>query len=208
MDSTLSLERPGSTPNNDPAISRHVVCLPAADSEFRSAVGAAIATLSDSAGVRELEELLRACYPDARVAIRDGLAGFGADVLWYAVRDGQPMRSQRRILIIDDDPAIADIIAESLELRFEVRSARDGSEALELLAGWTPNLILLDLSMPSMGGEEFAERYRRLPPPKAPLVVVSGAVDAAGRAEQMDARSVVTKPFDLEALAQLVDRYA
>ncbi len=209
VDLTLKPERSVSARNRGVASSRNVMCLPAEDHEFRSTVGAALATLDEFLETRELEAILRGSYPNAKVVARDGLAEFGAEASWYAFRDGRPIRAQRRILIIDDDPAIADVIAESLDgVRFEVRSARDGLQALELLAGFTPDLILLDLAMPSMDGEEFAEQYRRLPPPKAPLIILSGAHDAAGRAEQMDARSVLTKPFDLEALTRLVDRYA
>jgi CheY-like chemotaxis protein len=59
-----------------------------------------------------------------------------------------------------------------------------------------------------MSGEEFAERYREMPPPRAPLVVVSVAQDAPVRALRIEARLVVPKPFDLGLLAHLVDTYA
>ncbi|HET7677699.1 MAG TPA: response regulator [Candidatus Limnocylindrales bacterium] len=157
-----------------------------------------------------VEAALRAAYPDARLIKRDPLAGFDAEGGWYALRGGVRTRDAvRRILVVDDDPATADVISAALEGRpFEVRCAPDGQAALALIAEWPPSLVLLDLTMPRMSGDEFGDRYRELPAPRAPLVVVSVARDAPMRALRIEARSVVPKPFDLEQLVHLVDRYA
>lgn len=189
-----------------------VLCVPAADADFVAAVHEAVAAIDPAisdpgSGV---EQLLRTRFPHASLVARDLIAGYGSEVIWYALRDGRrPGDAPRRILIIDDDAELAGVIGDQLEeSQFEVRFATDGAAALALLATWTPSLILLDLLMPLMSGDDFAERYSRLPPPHAPLVVVSGAGDAASRAERMEARSVVSKPFDLDVLTRLVDRYA
>ena len=86
--------------------------------------------------------------------------------------------------------------------------ADNGEAALELIQLWPPDLILVDLEMPFMTGEEFAERYRATASPQAPLVVISGAREAMARGAEMGARSVIGKPFDLDLLVNLVDRYA
>ena len=212
MGSTVTRSRVASALLDGPGRRFDVRCVPAADADFVAAVHEAVAAvdpaISDPAPGVEL--LLRARFPRASVVARDLIAGYSPDVTWYALREGRrPGDAPRRILIVDDDSELAGVIADELEEgQFEVRFATDGAAALALLATWTPSLILLDLMMPLMSGDDFAERYSRLPPPHAPLVVVSGAGDAASRAERMHARSVVSKPFDLEALTRLVDRYA
>ena len=190
----------------------NVHAFPSTDHDFRTFVAATLAALGreqdwDPAAV---EQLLRASYPDAALVPADALAALGPDRVYYAFRDctngaGRP----RRVLVVDDDPAAGDIVTSALEReRFEVRSAANGWEAFAVIAAWPPDVILLDLAMQGMSGEEFAEQYRAVQPPRAPIVVVSVAHDAPSRALRMEARSVVPKPFDLDLLARLVDRYA
>jgi CheY-like chemotaxis protein len=190
----------------------NVLCVPAGDADFAASVDAAIGAVrpDQTDPAPAIEQRLRRTYPEASLVARDPLAGFDGDAAWYAIRDGRPRRvSLRRILVVDDDPTTADVIGAVLEpSRFEVRSATDGADALAVIAEWPPNLVLLDLTMPRMGGEEFAQRYREMPPPRAPLVVVSVAHDAPVRALRIEARLVVPKPFDLGLLAHLVDTYA
>jgi CheY-like chemotaxis protein len=190
----------------------NVVCVPAGDADFAASVDAAIGAVhaDQSNPAPTVEQRLRRTYPEASLVARDPMAGFDGEGVWYAMRDGRPRQvSLRRILVVDDDPTTADVIGAALEpSRFEVRSATDGADALALIADWPPNLVLLDLTMPRMGGEEFAQRYREMPPPRAPLVVVSVAHDAPVRALRIEARLVVPKPFDLGLLAHLVDTYA
>lgn len=192
-----------------------LLCLPTADSGFALAVRTALATAyaSGTDWTTAVELALRLEYPRAALVPRHPLANLGDIEAWYALRDGRltPRDPQvpRRILVVEDDADLVDLIAEALaDADFAVRSAPDGVAALALLPTWAPSLILLDLSMPLMSGEEFAEQYRALPGPHAPLVVVSGARDATERAERIAARSVVGKPFDIDALRLLVDRYA
>lgn len=189
-----------------------VLCIPRLDAAFAAAVPEATAALSadEADPTTAVEQILRTRYPQVSFIVRDSIAGFSTRPTSYAFRDGRRVQDDpRRILIIDDDPDLLDIIAEALEAgRFDIRSAGDGASALALIPTWALNLILLDLSMPLMSGDDFAARYRRLPPPRAPIIVVSGADDAALRAERMVARSVVGKPFDLASLTRMVDRYA
>ena len=113
------------------------------------------------------------------------------------------------VLVVDDDPDLLLMLTTALELDGRhVIAAANGRDALAVIAAWPPDVILLDLAMQGMGGEEFAEQYRAVQPPRAPIVVVSVAHDAPSRALRMEARSVVPKPFDLDLLARLVDRYA
>jgi len=70
-----------------------------------------------------------------------------------------------------------------------------------------PDVILLDMKMPVMDGWEFARVYRAAPGQHAPIVVVTAAADAAGRAAEVAADGHLPKPFDLDDLFRVVDEY-
>lgn len=70
-----------------------------------------------------------------------------------------------------------------------------------------PAVILLDMQMPVMNGWEFAAAYHQRPGPHVPLVVMTAALDATGRAVEIGAADVLGKPFGLRALLDCVGRY-
>ena len=119
------------------------------------------------------------------------------------------------VLIVEDDSDTRDMLASLLALEgFYAVGAEDGLEALHLLrsvrhrAPQTPCLVLLDLKMPRLGGNEF--RRAQLGDPtvaSVPVAVMSGAVDVAERARDLGAVAVVTKPIDVDLLLNVVKRY-
>jgi two-component system chemotaxis response regulator CheY len=112
------------------------------------------------------------------------------------------------VLVVDDDEAILDVVQMVLsEAGYEVLTAADGAEALAAADRRPPRVILLDMRMPVMDGWQFARAYRQAPGPHAPIVVVTAAVDAARRAAEVDAEDVLPKPFRVEELLAVVDRY-
>jgi two-component system OmpR family response regulator len=67
------------------------------------------------------------------------------------------------VLIVEDDPGIREVYQLKLEIEgLLVRGAENGKEALQLLRGFSPDVILLDMLMPLMGGMEFLERFKSL----------------------------------------------
>ncbi len=116
------------------------------------------------------------------------------------------------VLIVEDDPDMREMLATLLSTEgFHTVSAEDGLEALHLLrtvrhrAPETPCLVLLDLKMPRLGGKEF--RRAQLEDPvvaNVPIAVMSGATDAAERAQDLGAVATVTKPIDFDALLRIV----
>lgn len=195
-----------------------LACFPATDRAFvhRTEVLAVEAGLTDDerTGARLQAVLRELYYPAAVVSRREPLAADPTNPAptWYVFRDGAvaPVRRRpRRVLVVDDDEAFVDVLRTLLvDAGFAVREARDGIEALEVAATFAPDLILLDLIMPRVTGEEFARLYRHEPEPRAQIVVMSGLPEASDIALQIGARAVVPKPFEVEPLLDLLAQYA
>ena len=113
-----------------------------------------------------------------------------------------------RVLVVDDERGIAEALGDALsDEGYEVRLAGNGHEALSVLAGWRPGVILLDLMMPTMDGWAFrAEQLRRPDVADVPVVVVSARRDITQEAERLGAAGVLPKPFDLDEVSRIVAR--
>ena len=104
------------------------------------------------------------------------------------------------VLIVDDDPAIRELVAETLgEEGYEVTLAGDGLEALQLVQEQRPDLVLTDIVMPRLSGPELHARLR-LNGFTGAVVLMSAHHDQINRLET----PVIRKPFDLDALIQVV----
>lgn len=114
----------------------------------------------------------------------------------------------REIVIIDDEPDILDVLADVLrDEGYTPVVFRDGSEALTYLADHTPSLVLSDLRLPSMSGQEFIAKLRLLRGPSLPVVVMSGAV-TSDTVQTLAIQDVLMKPFELDSFLALVNRWA
>jgi CheY-like chemotaxis protein len=119
------------------------------------------------------------------------------------------------VLVVEDDPDVREMLTVLLGAEgFYAVGAEDGLEALHLLrtvrhrAPEVPCLILLDLMMPRLGGNEF--RRVQLGDPtvaSVPVAVMSGAADLAARAQALGAVAMLAKPIDCDALLDVVKRY-
>lgn len=114
----------------------------------------------------------------------------------------------KTILVVDDDADTRDLLSEFLAVHgYEVHVARDGRHAFQVLAHiGTPDLILLDYLMPVMNGSQFLARKRRNPRLRPIPVVLLSAWTRAWSATRRDAVEVLSKPFDLVRLLDLVQR--
>jgi CheY-like chemotaxis protein len=114
----------------------------------------------------------------------------------------------RRILLVEDDAAIRETIAELLEEEgYRVASAANGAEALELLsAPELPSVILLDLMMPVMSGWELHEALQDDPRLASIPVVVISASRSTERLAPIEAAAFLAKPFDATRLLDTVGR--
>src|SRR5438128_10420814 len=111
-------------------------------------------------------------------------------------------------MIVEDDEDFRTVLSWTLEDEgCRIAPACNGREALELLArDDLPDLVLLDLNMPGMDGWQLRhELERRLPDVELPIAVMTAA--RAQSAEALRVVEVLQKPFPLERLVALVDRY-
>ncbi len=113
------------------------------------------------------------------------------------------------ILIVEDDSNI--LFALSLFLEGEgytVFGAENGLVALHLLREHgMPHLILLDMVMPVMDGWAFAQEFSALYNDQAPIIITTGAADAEQRARDIGAASWIGKPYDLDDLLKMIQKY-
>jgi DNA-binding NarL/FixJ family response regulator len=116
---------------------------------------------------------------------------------------------RRRILCIEDDAEMAELICqELLEQGYEVSLARDGGQGLDAILRSPPDLVLADVSMPVMSGFELLERLTALEPrfTHIPFVFLTALADRDNelRGWRLGADDYVTKPVDFEVLGALI----
>lgn len=110
----------------------------------------------------------------------------------------------KRVLVVEDDDDIRTMIELLLGAEgHTVSCAPNGVEGLERARRGDVDVILLDLKMPLMDGWEFARRYRAAGG-AAPIVVLSAAQDLDRLTREIGAARVLAKPFDLDALVEVV----
>lgn len=118
------------------------------------------------------------------------------------------MTDEASVLVVEDDEDLRQLVVEVLVGEgLSVRTASDGHEALaEIAEHGMPGLILLDMRMPRMNGQEFAHALERLYPVRAPLLVLTAAADARAIAARINALDWLPKPFEIEQLIAAVQR--
>jgi CheY-like chemotaxis protein len=122
------------------------------------------------------------------------------------------MRPLQRILHIEDVPSIQVVTRIALEKLggFEVLSCATGQEALEQVQRFAPDLILLDVMLPQMGGMELLRQLSQMIDlQQTPVVLLTGQPEEpadADELQQLGVRKVLQKPFDpLQLANQLED---
>lgn len=116
------------------------------------------------------------------------------------------MPEKKKILVIDDEENIGNIVKLNLERtgRYEVMSATTGQQGIQLAREERPHLVLLDIYMPEMSGPEVVERMEADPRTSGiPIVFLTGVVtpqDLEGNKGQIGGRQFVAKPITTKGL--------
>src|SRR6266436_3104238 len=106
-----------------------------------------------------------------------------------------------RILCVEDDPQMRTFLLAQLKARgFQVQAVSDGAQAIDLAAIFQPQLILLDLSLPTLDGLAFLRRLREWS--GAPVIVLSAHDEEPVKIKALDqgADDYLTKPFSMNEL--------
>jgi DNA-binding NtrC family response regulator len=118
-----------------------------------------------------------------------------------------PARALRRLLIVEDSSALVETLERALSARVpEVRACRSLSEVRQVLAEFTPDLVLLDVELPDGDAFDVLGEMRRIVP--APAVVAMSGVagpDEAFHLAQVGVQRYLKKPLDLTAVERAID---
>ncbi|MFI4897083.1 MAG: response regulator [Phycisphaerales bacterium JB059] len=109
-----------------------------------------------------------------------------------------------RILVVEDEPDLAELIAYNLRTEgHEVEIAADGAAALQAVDANRPHLILLDLMMPRLTGQQVAERLKQAPATsRIPIIMLTAKSEERDELQglQLGADDYITKPFSMSVL--------
>lgn len=115
---------------------------------------------------------------------------------------------KKRVLICEDNEGITDVMQLVLGEKYDLRTLSNGEQVEELITTWRPDILLLDLWMPGMNGEEVATAVKSNPDTKEiPIIIVSASRDAETVAQQVGADGALKKPFDITELEEVVESY-
>ncbi len=112
------------------------------------------------------------------------------------------MNTQRRILIIDDEADLLEMIGFQFKAKgFMVQTAGNGLEALEVLKNFNPDLVILDINMPKMGGIEFYSRICSSDgKPRYPVLVLTARANIKELFSNLNIEGFMIKPFEIDRL--------
>jgi DNA-binding response OmpR family regulator len=112
-----------------------------------------------------------------------------------------PATITARILVVEDDTEIADVLRRSLRQEgYEVRTSADGVDALDVAAGFVPDLVVLDLGLPRLDGVEVCRRLRA--DGDVPILMLTARAETEDRVGGLDsgADDYLVKPFERQEL--------
>ena len=115
-----------------------------------------------------------------------------------------------KILYVEDHEAQGQVVAQSLELMgYDVALAQTGEEGIEKTYAWRPDVILMDLRMPGIGGIEAIKQLKSDPKVSAiPVIVISAWSDNKNQQAALDAgaATVLTKPVGIQRLLDHINQ--
>lgn len=118
------------------------------------------------------------------------------------------MSEQKRILVVDDEPEIRDMLAAALKKKkYEVVTAADGRAAFEALVYQRPHVVISDIRMAMGDGIELMERVTRLQEFRPAVILITGMADyKLDELADKGATAVIEKPFRLQTIFECIDK--
>ena len=113
-----------------------------------------------------------------------------------------------KVLLVDDEKDFVTALAKRLQLRgIEARTATDGESALALIAAYAPQVVVLDVMMPGLGGADVLKRMKA-DHPHIPVILLTGhtAIDAGPAGVQQGAVDYLVKPVDIQELIAKMEK--
>jgi two-component system alkaline phosphatase synthesis response regulator PhoP len=127
-------------------------------------------------------------------------------------RPWSAMPASGKILLVDDDPTVLDLVRETLEgCGYAIDTATNSQEAMERVKTGTYSMIILDLLLPDMNGFILAQEIKRLNPSLSERILfISGILFGQSTVDHLGSigAGFLSKPFQLESLIEAVDRIA
>lgn len=113
---------------------------------------------------------------------------------------------KKTILIIDDAADVRKILKFHLEKKYNVLEAADGEEGLEKFYAKSPDLLILDINMPRMGGLAVYNKISaRKGKPEVPVIILTVREELGKLFKDLDASGFVTKPFQMDVVLREID---
>jgi two-component system KDP operon response regulator KdpE len=111
---------------------------------------------------------------------------------------------KRRVLIVDDERAILTVLGIKLRVSgYDVVTASNGKEALEMVRSTCPDILLLDVIMPGMDGFEVLQRLRAFS--EMPVIVISARPENVRQALNVGANDFLAKPLDVDEIVRKIE---
>jgi DNA-binding NtrC family response regulator len=111
----------------------------------------------------------------------------------------------KRILIVDDEPLITEVLSEHFKGDYDVETALNGTDALTAILRQRPDIVLLDINMPRMNGVEVLRDIKQIDQTIAVIMVTANEqIALAAEALKSGAFGYVPKPFDFRYLDHMV----
>src|SRR6266545_4766085 len=117
-------------------------------------------------------------------------------------------RSGARLLVVEDDDAMRDLLVEELsEAGFEVLAARGGRDGIDRVRRERIDLVITDLRMPDLDGFDLIRDVKATPrSPHIVMITAFGSIETAIKAVKLGAYDYITKPFEIEELVLVADK--
>ena len=114
-----------------------------------------------------------------------------------------------KVLVVDDDPVIRDMMIDILDFEgYPIRVARNGNEALELMRGEESYLVFLDLLMPVVSGKDVCDILDKDPALRSRhIIILMSALDRLEEASTLNVDAVMPKPFLVDDVVNAIQPY-